>query len=171
MRQWLSSFFLAAMAFGCGATSTPGATSIWQIDPRHSAAEFSVRHMMISNVRGQFSKITGTINLDEQDVTKSSADITIDATTVDTREPDRDKHLRSGDFFDVQNFPTMTFRSKRITQASPGKLKMTGDLTIRGTTREVTFDWRGPFRQLKSRAEGCGRRRARPRKSTDRILE
>lgn len=149
MRKSLSYFLAAAVMYGLGATATPAATTTWQIDPRHSAAEFAVRHMMISNVRGQFSKVTGTINLDDKDVTKSNAEVTIDMTTIDTREPDRDKHLRSADFFDVQNFPTMTFRSKRITQAGPGKLKMAGDLTIRGATHEVTFDVDGPAPAVK----------------------
>jgi polyisoprenoid-binding protein YceI len=147
-RLW-SYFLLGAAIFGFGAAPSAGAGSTWQIDPRHSAAEFSVRHLMISNVRGQFSKVVGTVNFDDKDVTKSSAEVTIDTTTIDTREPDRDKHLRSPDFFDVQNFPTMTFRSKRVTQAAPGKLKMTGDLTIRGVTHEVTFDVDGPAMAIK----------------------
>jgi polyisoprenoid-binding protein YceI len=135
--------------FGLALASRLAASSPWQIDPRHSAAEFSVRHLMISNVRGQFSKVTGTVNFDDKDITKSSAEVTIDTTTIDTREPDRDKHLRSADFFDVQNFPTMTFRSKRVAQAAPGKLKVTGDLTIRGVTHEVTFDVEGPAPPIK----------------------
>ncbi len=141
--------WMAAAMLGLVAIRSSAATSSWQIDPHHSAAEFSVRHMMISNVRGQFSKVTGTVNLDDKDVTKSSVHVTIDTTTIDTREPDRDKHLRSADFFDVQNFPTMMFRSKRITQAAGGKLKMTGDLTIRGVTREVTFAVDGPAAPIK----------------------
>lgn len=149
----LGTYFSLAMAVI--ALATPArveASSAWQIDPRHSAAEFSVRHLMISNVRGQFSKVTGTVTFDEKDVTKSSAEVTIDTTTIDTREPDRDKHLRSADFFDVQNFPTMTFRSKRVTQSGPGKLKMTGDLTIRGVTHEVTFDVEGPAAAIKEQS-------------------
>lgn len=148
MRATLSNFLWAAvLVFAVNPPSTLGST--WQIDPRHSAAEFSVRHLMISNVRGQFSKVTGTVNFDEKDVTKSSAEVTIDTATIDTREPDRDKHLRSADFFDVQNFPTMTFRSKRVMQSAPGKLKITGDLTIRGVTHEVTFDVDGPAPAIK----------------------
>jgi polyisoprenoid-binding protein YceI len=125
------------------------ATSTWQIDPKHSAAQFSVRHMAISTVRGAFSKVTGTVLLDEQDVTKSTVDVSIDVSTVDTREPGRDKDLRSDHFFDVEHFPTMTFKSKKVEQVSPGKLKVTGDLTIRGTTKEVVLDVDGPTAAIK----------------------
>jgi polyisoprenoid-binding protein YceI len=125
------------------------ATSTWQIDPKHSAAQFSVRHMAISTVRGAFSKVTGTVVLDEQDVTKSTVDVSIDVSTVDTREPGRDKDLRSDHFFDVEHFPTMTFKSKKVEQVAPGKLKVTGDLTIRGTTKEVVLDVDGPTAPIK----------------------
>jgi polyisoprenoid-binding protein YceI len=125
------------------------ATSIWQIDPQHSSAQFSVRHMAISTVRGAFSKVTGTIALDDTDITKSTVDVTIDVNTVDTRESDRDKDLRSDRFFDVAHFPTMTFKSKKVEQVSPGKLKVTGDLTIRGTTKEVVLDVDGPTAPIK----------------------
>ena len=161
-RRLLLDFLVTATMLGLliapsGRAHSAVTSATWQVDPRHSAAEFSVRHLMISNVRGQFSKVTGTVNLDDQDVTKSSVDVTIDATTIDTREPDRDKHLRSADFFDVQTFPTMTFHSKRVTPAGPGKLKITGDLTIRGVTHEVTFDVEGPARPIK---EPSGARRS-----------
>lgn len=120
------------------------ATSEWKIDPQHSSAQFSVRHMTISTVRGAFSKVNGTIVLDDKDITKSTVDVTIDVSTVDTREPNRDNDLRSDKFFDVAHFPTMTFKSKKVEQVSPGKLKVTGDLTIRGTTKEVVLDVEGP---------------------------
>lgn len=116
------------------------ATSNWQIDPSHSAAQFSVRHLAISTVRGGFSNVKGTLALDDQDVTKSTVNVTIDVSTVDTREPNRDKDLKSDKFFDVEHFPTMTFKSKKVEQVSPGKLKVTGDLTIHGTTKEVVLD-------------------------------
>jgi polyisoprenoid-binding protein YceI len=125
------------------------ATSTWQIDPKHSAAQFSVRHMAISTVRGAFSKVTGTVVLDEQDVTKSTVDVSIDVSTVDTREPGRDKDLRSDHFFDAEHFPAMTFKSKKVEQVAPGKLKVTGDLTIRGTTKEVVLDVDGPTAAIK----------------------
>jgi len=126
------------------------ATSEWKIDPAHSSAQFSVRHMAISTVRGAFSKVNGTIVLDDKDITKSTVDVTIDVSTVDTREPARDNDLRSDKFFDVAHFPTMTFKSKKVEQVSPGKLKVTGDLTIRGTTKEVVLDVEGPTAPIKA---------------------
>ncbi len=125
------------------------ATSDWKIDPQHSSAQFSVRHMAISTVRGAFSKVTGTILLDDNDITKSTVDVTIDASTVDTREPDRDKDLRSDKFFDVAHYPSITFKSKRVQQVATGKLKVTGDLTIHGTTKEVVLDVEGPTASVK----------------------
>jgi polyisoprenoid-binding protein YceI len=125
------------------------ATTDWKIDPAHSSAQFSVRHMAISTVRGAFSKVTGGIVLDDKDITKSTVDVTIDVTTVDTREPGRDKDLRSDHFFDVDHFPTMTFKSKKVEQVASGKLKVTGDLTIRGTTKEVALDVEGPTAPVK----------------------
>jgi len=125
------------------------ATSNWQIDPAHSAAQFSVRHMAISTVRGGFSNVKGTVVLDDQDVTKSSVNVTIDVSTVDTREPNRDKDLKSDKFFDAEHFPTMAFKSKKVEQTAPGKLKVTGDLTIRGTTKEVVLDVDGPTAPVK----------------------
>ncbi len=116
----------------------------WQIDPAHSAAHFSVRHLMISNVRGEFSKLSGKVILDSADLTRSSVEISLETASVNTREPQRDEHLRSADFFDVANHPVMTFRSRRIEAAGPEHYKLTGDLTIRGVTKEVTFDVEGP---------------------------
>lgn len=123
--------------------------TLWQIDPVHSVAHFSVRHLMISNVRGEFTKVSGNALLDPSDPTKSSVEVTIDATSIDTREPQRDEHLRSADFLDTANRPTITFRSKKITPAGAGHFKLTGDLTIRGNTREVTFDVEGPAPPVK----------------------
>jgi polyisoprenoid-binding protein YceI len=121
----------------------------WQIDPAHSTAQFAVHHLMISNVKGEFSKVTGLANLDENDLTRSTVEVNVDAATVNTREPQRDAHLRSADFFDVARYPTITFRSRRITPTGNGKFKMTGDLTIHGVTREVTFDVEGPTPAIK----------------------
>src|SRR5256884_5683160 len=132
-----------AVAAGLAAVLSPtagAATSEWKIDPQHSSAQFSVRHMAISTVRGAFSKVNGTLVLDDKDVTKSTLDVTIDVSTVDTREPARDNDLRSDKFFDVAHFPTITFTSKKVEQIAPGKLRVTGDLTIRGTTKEVVLD-------------------------------
>lgn len=132
---------------GCAASFA--ATSTWKIDPQHTAAQFSVRHLTISTVRGAFSKVTGTIEFDEQDVSKSSVDVSIDISTVDTREPARDKDLRSEKFFDAEHFPTMTFKSTKVEQAGAGKLKVTGNLTIRGVTKEVVLDVDGPTTPIK----------------------
>jgi polyisoprenoid-binding protein YceI len=142
---------IALTAGLAAALSLPAAaaTSNWQIDPQHSSAQFSVRHMAISTVRGAFSKVTGTINLDDKDISKSTVDVVIDVTTVDTREPNRDNDLRSDKFFDVAHYPTMTFKSKKVEQVSPGKLKVTGDLTIRGTTKEIILDVDGPTPPIK----------------------
>jgi len=116
------------------------ATTAWRIDPQHSSAQFAVRHLGLSTVRGAFSKLSGTMQLDDQDVTKSTIEVSIDVNTVDTREPDRDKELRSERFFDLARFPTMTFKSKKVEQVAPGKLRVTGDLTMHGTTKEVVLD-------------------------------
>lgn len=129
--------------------SVPAATSTWQIDPAHSAAQFAVRHMAISTVRGAFSKVKGTVNLDDSDISKSNVDVTIDVSTVDTREPKRDDDLRSDRFFDVKDFPTMTFKSTKVEQLAPGKLRVTGDLTIRGITKPVVLDVDGPTAAIK----------------------
>lgn len=126
-----------------GTSQAPSPTQ-WRIDPAHSAAHFSVRHLMISNVRGEFAKVSGDVVLDPSDLTKSTVAVSVDATTIDTREPQRDEHLRSADFFDVANHPAITFRSKQISAAGADRFKVTGDLTIRGVTREVTFDLEGP---------------------------
>lgn len=121
------------------ASSALAQTSTWNIDTAHSAAQFTVRHMGISNVNGTFTKTSGTAQLDEKDMTKSSVDATIDATSIDTREPNRDADLKSDHFFDVAKFPTLTFKSKKIVK-NGDKLSVIGDLTIRGVTREVTLD-------------------------------
>src|SRR5258707_1797009 len=141
-----------ALAAGLAAVlSQPAvpAYSEWKIDPQHSSAQFSVSHMAISTVRGAFSKVNGMIVLDDKDITKSTVDVTIDVSTVDTREPARDNDLRSDKFFDVAHFPTMTFKSKRVDQIAPGKLKVIGDLTIRGTTKEVVLEVEGPTAPVK----------------------
>src|SRR4030081_1447334 len=127
----------------------PAANSNWQIDPAHSSAQFSVRHMAISTVRGAFSKVTGTVVVDDKDISKSTVDVTIDANSVDTRVPDRDNDLRSDKFFDVAHHPSITLKSKKVEQVASGKLKVTGDLTIRGTTKEVVLDVEGPTAPMK----------------------
>ena len=119
----------------------PAAASTWEIDPNHTESSFVVKHLMVSNVRGQFGKTTGTILQDDKDITKSKADITIDATTINTRVEKRDAHLKSADFFDVQKFPTITFKSTKMTKGDgPNTLKVTGDLTIHGVTKPVVVN-------------------------------
>jgi len=125
------------------------ATSDWQIDPAHSAAQFAVKHLAISTVRGAFTSVKGSVQFDDKDITKSTVDVTIDVNSVDTRVAARDKDLRSDHFFDADHFPTITFKSKRVEQMAPGKLKITGDLSIRGTTKEVVLDVDGPTAPIK----------------------
>jgi polyisoprenoid-binding protein YceI len=127
------------------AVAAPETTiSTWKIDPAHSAVEFKVKHMMISNVKGQFTGITGVLNLDEADVTHSRVEGVIEAASISTRDAQRDAHLKSSDFFDVDKFPTLSFKSRRITRAGDGELAVTGDLTIHGVTRNVAFTVEGP---------------------------
>lgn len=119
-----------------------GATApvVYDIDTSHSSATFKVRHMMVANVRGELGQIAGRVVLDEGDVTRSSVEATIDASTINTRDAKRDEHLRSADFLDVAGHPFITFKSTRVQTGKGGGLFVTGDLTIRGTTREVTLD-------------------------------
>lgn len=115
-------------------------SSHWEIDPAHSNASFTVRHMMVSNVRGEFAKLAGGLEVMGDDPTTAKVNVSIDAGSIDTREPKRDAHLRSADFFDVARFPTLTFTSKKVELAGEGRLKIVGDLTIHGVTKEVTLD-------------------------------
>jgi polyisoprenoid-binding protein YceI len=121
----------------------------WQIDSAHTSAQFAVKHLMVSTVRGQFNKTTGTATWDGKDFATASVDVVIDASTINTREPRRDDHLRSADFFDVAKYPTITFKSTKIEAVSPGKLKLTGDMTLHGVTKSVVFDVEGPSAPLK----------------------
>jgi polyisoprenoid-binding protein YceI len=107
-------------------------------------AEFKVRHMMITNVKGHFTGVTGVLTLDERDITKSHVEASIDAASINTREADRDTHLKSADFLDVEKFPKLTFTSTRVTRSGEGELQVEGDLTIHGVTRNVAFTVEGP---------------------------
>ena len=122
-------------------------TSTWNIDPAHSTAQFTVRHLGISNVTGNFTKVTGSVVLNEKDTTQSQVSASIDVSSVDTRVEARNKDLKSPNFFDVEKYPTIEFKSKRIVNDG-GKLQVIGDLTIHGTTREVTLDVDGPTPEL-----------------------
>jgi polyisoprenoid-binding protein YceI len=112
----------------------------WNIDTAHTSINFSVRHMVLSKVRGRFGKYSGTIRLEDGDITRSSVEVSIDASSIDTGVADRDTHLRSPDFFDVEKFPELTFRSKRIERADDTHYRVTGDVTIRDVMREVSLD-------------------------------
>jgi polyisoprenoid-binding protein YceI len=116
------------------------AKSIWQIDPAHTDAEFAVKHMMISTVKGRFAAVSGIITLDEADLSGSSVEVEIDVASIDTRQEQRDEHLRSADFFDVANHPKIIFRSRRVEAEGKGRFRVVGDLTIRGVTREVVLE-------------------------------
>nr|PZN71926.1 MAG: polyisoprenoid-binding protein [Bacillota bacterium] len=115
------------------------AKSVWVVDNAHSLAEFSVRHMMIATVKGRFTEVEGRIEVDPADFTTASIEGSVKTASINTADSARDDHLRSADFFDAQNYPTLTFKSTKIERAGDG-YKMTGDLTIRGVTKPVTFD-------------------------------
>jgi polyisoprenoid-binding protein YceI len=133
---------LAAMSF-----SVFGAQ--YEIDGAHSSAQFSVKHLMVSNVRGEFSKMTGTVQYDPKNLGATKIDAVIDVNTISTREAKRDEHLKSADFFDAAKYPTIKFVSKKAAAAGAGKLKVTGDLTIHGVTKEVVLDVEGPTAEVK----------------------
>jgi polyisoprenoid-binding protein YceI len=134
--------------FLCAAGLSAQTTS-WHIDPLHSSAQFSVRHMMISTVRGHFGGVKGTVILDEKNPAADTVEATIDCTTINTGEPKRDSDLKGEEFFDVKKYPVMKFKSKRVEVAGPGKLKLTGDLTINAIAREVVLDLDGPTPPIK----------------------
>lgn len=119
-------------------------TTTWNIDPAHSVAEFKVKHMMISNVKGQFAKVTGGLTLDESGLTNSHGEALIEAASIETRDAQRDAHLKSADFFHVERFPTLWFKSTRISIVRDGELAVEGGLSIRGVTRNVLFSVEGP---------------------------
>ena len=124
--------------------TTPIATTAWNIDPAHSAAEFKVKHMMISNLKGNFTGVTGTLSLNEDDLTQSSVEAAIEIASIHTRDEGRDAHLKGEDFFNAEQFPTMQLKSTHIALKSDGELVVTGDLTIKGVTRSVKFVVEGP---------------------------
>lgn len=121
----------------------------WNIDPDHSNIGFKVRHLMVSNVRGSFEKLRGVVDINDKDITKSKVEVSIDTASINTSVQKRDEHLRSADFFDVAKFPTMTFVSKKIAKSGKGKLKVTGDLTLHGITRQVVLNVEGPTGESK----------------------
>jgi polyisoprenoid-binding protein YceI len=127
-------------------TITPPQVAIttWNIDPVHSGAQFKVKHMMISNVKGEFTAITGTLQLDSEDITRSRIEASIDAASINTRDAQRDAHLKSADFFDVEKHSVLAFKSARVSKKGDGELSIAGDLTIHGVTRNAVFEVEGP---------------------------
>lgn len=123
--------------------------STWAIDPDHSNVGFKVRHLMVSNVHGSFGKYTGAVEINDNDITKSKVEVSIDTSSINTNVQKRDDHLRSADFFDVAKFPTMTFVSTKVAKTGKDKLKVTGDLTLHGVTRQVVLDVEGLSRESK----------------------
>ena len=121
----------------------------WQIDPDHSSFQFKVRHLMVSNVKGDFTKVKGTVTMDDKDTSNLNVELTIDAASVNTGHAKRDEHLRASDFFDVAKYPAITFVSKKVVKDGPDRLKVIGDLTIHGVTREVTVNVEGPTQEIK----------------------
>jgi polyisoprenoid-binding protein YceI len=125
--------------------ATPQTTTTpWTIDPAHSGAEFKVKHMMISNVKGHFAKVSGTLTLNESELAKSCVEALIEAGSLETRDAQRDAHLKSEDFLHVEKFPQLSFKSTRIAVVRDGELRVEGDLTVRGVTRKVLFTVDGP---------------------------
>jgi polyisoprenoid-binding protein YceI len=124
-------------------------TTTWNLDPVHSVAEFKVKHMMISNVKGQFTGLSGILTLDGEDISRSKIEASIDAASINTREAQRDAHLKSPDFFDVEKFPTLSFRSTQVRRNGDGELVVEGELTIHGVTRSVEFAVEGPTQPAK----------------------
>ncbi len=112
----------------------------WKIDSAHTQAAFTVRHMMISNVRGEFGKVSGMVDFDEENPTQTKVDVQVDVASVNTREPQRDQHLKSPDFFNAELYPTITFKSKRVERTGDKSARMIGDLTIKDVTREIKLD-------------------------------
>lgn len=124
-------------------------TTTWQIDPAHSSASFSIKHMMIAKVNGGFEKLSGQLVLDKENFANSKVEADIEAASINTREAQRDAHLKSADFFDVEKYPTISFRSNKVERVGEGELKVLGELTIHGVTKSVTLDVDGPSDELK----------------------
>ena len=154
----LAALAFAAAAFTVAAAPAAHAQDTWTIDSAHANASFSVRHLGISNVTGQFNKVTGTVVFDPADPTKSKVDATVDVNSIDTRNSSRDSDLKSDGFFDAAKYPTLTFVSTSVTTDGPGKLKMTGNLTIHGVTKVVTFDVDGPSAPIADPFNKTGKR-------------
>ena len=145
----MSRFLLTVVTALAMAAAAAAQAGTWQIDPNHSTAQFAVRHLGVSTVRGAFQKVSGTATYDPADPSKTTLNATIDASSVDTRVQMRDNDLRSPNFLDVQKYPNITFQSKSVKSAGTGKLQINGDLTIHGVTKEVVLDVDGPSAPIK----------------------
>ncbi len=146
----MKKFVLLATLVALLSGSSILAAASYQIDPAHSLAGFTVRHMMVSNVSGAFSKLAGTVEFDSNNPSQSKVDVTIDAASVDTRNAGRDKDLRSANFFDVETYPAITFTSTRVDKAGEGKYRVVGNLTMHGVTKEVVLDVDGPTPEVQA---------------------
>ena len=131
---------IAALAVAIAPALAFGQAATWNIDASHTRTGFSVKHLVISDVKGEFAKTEGKAQIDEADLSKSSVEVTIDAASIDTRDAKRDAHLKSADFFDVAKFPTITFKSTKVEAGKDGALTVTGDLTMHGVTKPVTLE-------------------------------
>ncbi len=131
---------IAALALAIAPALAFGQATTWNVDPAHTRVGFSVKHLVISDVKGEFSKVSGKAQLDESDLSKSSVEMTIEVASVDTRDEKRDAHLKSADFFDAAKFPTITFKSTKVVAGKDGAVTVTGDLTMRGVTKPVTLE-------------------------------
>ena len=140
----LAGLMAVVLSFPAAASET-----VWQVDPAHSSFQFKIRHLTVSNVRGDFGKAAGTVTMDNKDPAAIKVDLTIEAASINTGHAKRDDHLRNADFFDVAKYPSITFVSKRAVPNGPNRLKVIGDLTIKGVTKEVTVDVEGPTAAVK----------------------
>ena len=131
----------------------PAQVATWDIDPANSSSRFSVRHMVLSDVPGDFANTRGTVQWDPKDPAKTAIDVTIDAATINTKNPKRDAHLRSADFFEAEKYPTITFKSTKAERGGDGKLRVTGDLTMRGVTKPVTLAVEGPTPEVNTQGK------------------
>ncbi|GAB4108496.1 MAG: YceI family protein [Acidobacteriota bacterium] len=145
-KNWILTVLSCVLVSAAGASLE---AAVYQVDPTHSVVGFSVRHLMITNVRGEFTDYSATVNWDPQDPSSFSVEAVIKVSSINTRNERRDNHLRSADFFDAENHPEMKFTSRRVSRSGEGKLQVTGDLTIRGVTRQVTLDVEGPTPAIK----------------------
>jgi polyisoprenoid-binding protein YceI len=145
----MSRFIFSLITAAALVATAAAQAGTWQIDPKHTAAQFSVRHLGVSTVRGAFTKVSGSATYDPADPSKDWLEATIDASSVDTRVEMRDNDLKSPHFFDVQKYPTITFKAKSVKSAGAGKLAITGDLTMHGVTKEVVLDVDGPSTPIK----------------------